>query len=134
MKKIIVNVDWDRNYSAALDNEDIAVVVTGKSLDEVKDRMEYSLRKHIEGMRADGDPIPAELAGDYELDYHLTIRALLHHTDGIVPRRALARVTGINVQQLSHYASGWRSPRPDMERRIVDGIHEIGRQLMSVSL
>lgn len=108
--------------------------MTGKTLDEIKERMEFSLRRHIDGMRADGESIPVEFAGEFELEYHLNIRALLHYTEGVVPRKALARVTGINLQQLSHYAFGWRNPRPDMQQRIVDGIHEIGRQLMSVSL
>lgn len=134
MKKIVINVDWDKNYGAAPANDEIGVAVTGKTLDEIKERMDISLRRHIAGMRTDGDPIPAEFSGEFELDYHLSIRALLHYTEGVVPRKALARVTGINLQQLSHYATGWRNPRPDMQQRIMNGIHEIGRQLMSVSL
>lgn len=134
MKKVIINVDWDKNYGASPENENIAVVVTGKTLDEIKERMEISLRRHIAGMLADGDPIPEEFSGDFELEYRLDIRALLHWTEGIVPRKALARVAGINLQQLSHYATGWRNPKPEMQQRIVKGIQEIGRQLMSVSL
>lgn len=134
MEKVVINVDWDENYGAAPANEDIAVAVTGKTLDEVKERMEYSLRRHIADMREDGDPVPDEFSGDYELEYHMNIRALLHYTEGIVPRKALARVTGINLQQLSHYATGWRNPKPEMQRRIVEGIREIGRQLIAISL
>lgn len=134
MKKVVINVDWDKNYGAAPANDEIAVAVSGKTLDELKERMEVSLRHHIDGMRADGDPIPTEFSGEFELDYHLNIRALLHYTEGIVPRKALARVTGINLQQLSHYATGWRNPKPEMQQRIVKGIHEIGKQLIAVSL
>lgn len=134
MKKVIINVSWDKNYGATPANEEIAVAVTGRTLDEVKERMEFSLRRHIDGMIADGDPVPEELSGEFELEYHLDIRALLHWTEGIVPRKALARVAGINLQQLSHYATGWRNPKPEMQQRIVKGIHEIGRQLVSVSL
>jgi predicted RNase H-like HicB family nuclease len=134
MKKVIINVDWDKNYGAAPANDEIGIAVTGKTLDEIKERMEFSLRRHIADMRSDGDPIPEELEGEFELDYHLNIRALLHFTEGVVPRKALAHVTGINPQQLSHYASGWRNPKPAMQRRIVEGIHEIGKQLIAVSL
>ncbi|WP_294593845.1 type II toxin-antitoxin system HicB family antitoxin [uncultured Rikenella sp.] len=134
MEKVIINVSWDKNYSAAPANEGVCVVVAGKTLDEVKERMEYSLGRHLAGMRADGDPIPAEFAGEYELEYHLNVRALLHYTEGLVPRTALARASGINVKQLTHYASGWRTPRPEMERRITNGIRAICQQLSSVSL
>lgn len=134
MEKVIINVSWDKNYSAAPANEGVCVVVSGKTLDEVKERMEYSLGRHLAGMREDGDPIPAEFAGEYELEYHLNVRALLHYTEGLVPRTALARASGINVKQLTHYASGWRTPRPDMKRRITNGIRAICQQLSSVSL
>jgi len=84
-------------------------------------------------MLEDGETVPAEFRGEFDLEYDLSVRALLRYTEGVVSRKALARVTGINLQQLSHYASGWRNPRPDMQQRIIDGIHEIGRQLISVS-
>ena len=45
---------------------------------------------------------------------------------------ALSRVTGINQRLLSHYANGLRNPRPAQRQRIVDGVHEIGRELLSV--
>lgn len=133
MDKVRIKVDWDANYGASPFNMDIAVAVTGKTFEEIQESMAFSLRLHLDGMRADGDPIPAEFSGDYELEYQFTTRALLHYTEGIVPRKALARVTGINLQQLSHYATGWRNPRPEMQRRIADGIREIGAQLIAVS-
>lgn len=134
MQKVIIKVDWDKNYSAAPENEGVCVVVAGKTLDEVKERMDYSLGRHLAGMREDGDPLPSEFAGEYELEYHLSIRALLHYTEGLIPRTALAHASGINVKQLTHYASGWRTPRPDTERRIMNGIRAICQQLSSVSL
>jgi len=134
MKQVVINVDWDKNYGASPANNAIACVVTGKTLNEIKERMAFSLSRHIADMCADGEAIPDEFCGEYELEYHLSIRALLNYTDGIVPRKALAHVTGINQQQLSHYASGWRHPRPEMQRKIIDGIRTIGKQLIAVSI
>lgn len=45
---------------------------------------------------------------------------------------AIARVSGINQQQLSHYASGLRVPRIEQRKRIVDGLHRIGKEFMEV--
>ena len=39
------------------------------------------------------------------------------------------KVTGINEAQLTHYANGFRKPRPVQRQRIIDGIHQIGREL-----
>ena len=133
MKKAIIHVDWDKNYSAAPANYSVACIVTGKTLDEVKQRMMFSLSKHLSDMSEDKEEIPDEFSGEFELEYQLSVRAMLHHTEGIVPRKALSHVTGINLQQLSHYASGWRTPRPKMQRRIMDGMSEIGKQLLVVS-
>ena len=47
-------------------------------------------------------------------------------------RKAIAKVTGINEAQLTHYANGFRKPRPLQKRKIVEGIHQLGRELMSI--
>jgi predicted RNase H-like HicB family nuclease len=134
MKKVIINVSWDKNYGAIPANDKVVCIVTGKTLEEIKERMMFSLSRHLDSMRANGDLIPAEFVGEFELEYHLNARALLHYTDGLIPRKAIAKSANINLQQLSHYASGWRSPRPDMEQRIAEGIHRIGKQLTAISL
>ena len=134
MKKIEVLISWDRNYGAHLEVGDGIVVMTGQTLDEVEKDFTEALESHLEWMRSDGDDIPAEFQGEYELDFRLSTQALLKYSEGIVSRKALSRVTGINQQQLSHYASGWRNPRPEMQQRIVAGIHALGNQLLSISL
>lgn len=72
--------------------------------------MEEALRQHIEWMIEDGDALPAEFVGEMELEYNLTTRAQLRYSENFITRKALSDVTGINLQQLSHYANGWRNP------------------------
>jgi predicted RNase H-like HicB family nuclease len=134
MKKVIINVHWNKNYGAIPANDQVVCVVTGKNIDEIKERMEQSLLLHLSSMMEDGDTIPTEFKGEYELEYRLDALALLHYTEGILSRKAIARVTGINLQQLSHYAHGWRKPRPEMQQRIVEGINKLGHQLITLSL
>ena len=133
MGKIIINVDWTDNYAAAPENEDIACVTTGRTFEELKKNMEEALRFHIEGMQEDGEAIPAEFSGEWEFEWHMTTAAMLHYVEKTVPKSAISKVTGINQQQLTHYASGWRRPRPDMRKRILDGIHAIGKELIAIS-
>ena len=109
MKKAIILVDWDRNYSAAAKDERVACIATGRSLDEIRINYERSLKLHLQGMKEDGEEIPEEFTEGYELVYYLTGKALMHYVDQYVTRKALARETGINLQQLSHYAKGCTS-------------------------
>ena len=133
MGKIIINVDYTDNFAACPANEDIACVSTGRTFEELKQNMEEGLRWHIDTMREDGDPIPEEFEGEWQLEWNMSVRALLHYTEGLVPKSAIAKATGINQQQLTHYASGYRVPRPAMRERIITGLHTIANQLAAIS-
>lgn len=133
MSKIKIIVDYTDNYAACPADDRIACVSTGRTLDEVKKSIAEGLRFHIDGMRADGEPIPAEFEGEWEFEWKLTARAMLHYTEGLVPKSAISKATGINQQQLTHYASGYRVPRPMMRQKILDGIHSIAALLSSIS-
>lgn len=132
----MVNVEWaDKNFSASLgDNVPGAVVIAAKDINELKREVEETLRFHIDGMLADGDEVPQWLAdGDYQLEYnYISAAALIHACEPYTTIAALSRATEINQRQLSHYANGLRHPRPEQRQRIIDGIHEIGKELLSV--
>ena len=54
----------ERNYSAYF--PDLAgCIATGKTLDEVKQRMREALELHLRGMREDGLPIPEPSLVEY---------------------------------------------------------------------
>lgn len=133
MSKIKIIVDYTDNYAACPADDRIACVSTGRTMDEVKENIAEGLRFHIDGMRADGEPIPTEFEGEWEFEWELTARAMLHYTEGLVPKSAISKATGINQQQLTHYASGYRVPRPMMRQKILDGIHSIAALLSSIS-
>ena len=61
MKKVIINVDWvPNNFSASPMNENVACVATGRTLEEAEMNIVDALKFHLEGMRLDGETIPAE--------------------------------------------------------------------------
>lgn len=130
MAKVGILIDWiEHNYGACPENENIACVSTGRTLEEIKRNIVEALEFHIEGMKADGDTIPPEFIGEWEPDFHLTTRAQLRYSEQFITRKALAAETGINEKQLCHYATGLKKPRPAMQKRIADGIHAIGKRL-----
>lgn len=135
MERIIVNVSWcEKNFGASLsENVPGAVVITAKTYDELVDEVLSTLEFHIKGMVADGDDIPDWLRnGDYELEYHLDAAALLQMCSPYASIAAISRVSGINQHQLSHYANGLKKPRSAQRKRIVEGLHKIGRELIAV--
>ena len=130
MKKVLIRIDWAKgNYGAAPDNDNVACVATGKTLEEVETNIVEALRFHLEGMRDNGETIPAEFEGEWIPEFQLTTRAQLKYSGNYITRKALARETGIAEQQLSHYANGQRHPRPEMQRKITAGIQSICQRL-----
>ena len=137
MEKIKVFVEWsNKNYSAATDDYDRlngVIVATGTTFEKLQKEFESALEFHIEGCLEDNDSLPEWLlSGNYQLEYELATSALLHRLDGILTRSAIARVSGINERQLGHYALGIRNPRPEKRKQIIDGIHQISRELATV--
>ena len=137
MEKIKVDVAWcDKNFGASLgDNVPGAVVLAAKTYEELLREVPETLRFHVEGMLADGDDVPQWLIdGDYEFEYNLIdVATVLRAYEPFVSLAAISRASGINQHQLSHYANGLKQPRPQQRQRIVDGIHKIGRELISLS-
>lgn len=133
MGKIVIRIDWvPNNYGAAPKNENIACVATGATLEEVKNNMLEALQFHLDGLKEDGLPIPEEMEGILEAEYELTTRALLKYTGNYITQKALSQETGIAEQQLSHYASGLRHPRPAIQQRILKGVQSIREHLAVV--
>lgn len=136
MEKIKVDVQWcDKNFGASLGNNvPGAVVLTAKTFEELKREVPETLHFHVEGMIADGEDVPQWLSdGDYEFEYNLLdVATMLRAYEPYYTLAALSHVTGINQHLLSHYANGLKHPRPQQRKRIVEGMHEIGRLLLAV--
>lgn len=60
------------------------------------------------------------------------IATILKSSGSLTTLAAISRETNINPNQLCHYASGNKTPRPAQRQRIIDGIHAIGRKLMDM--
>ncbi|WP_311441225.1 CopG family transcriptional regulator [Hoylesella buccalis] len=135
MEKIRVDIAWcEQNFGATFgENVPGAVAITAKTYDELMIEIPETLRFHIEGMINDGDAVPEWLRnGEYEFDYHLDTAALIRSCERYASLAAISRASGVNQRQLSHYANGVKKPRPQQRKRIVDGLHEIGRKLIAI--
>jgi len=109
-------------------------ISTGDTLAGMKANIREAIELHLEGSREDNDPIPEVFMGSWQLEFILTTEALLEAYSGIFTKAALSRVTGINERQLWHYAAGVRKPRRLQAKRIEEGIHKLGHELLSLQV
>ena len=135
MEKIRVEIQWcGHNFGATFsDNVPGAIALTARTYQELMKAIPETLQFHVEGLLADGDAVPEWLAkGAYEFEYHLDTAALIRSCEQYASLAAISRASGVNARLLSHYANGLKKPRPAQRQRIVEGLHKIGRHLMSV--
>ena len=135
MKKVIVNIGkTPQGYSASIDLLPGWVLGTSGSFTEFKKELQESIDVYVEWAKEDGDEYPSVFDEEYEFEYKFNIESLLCCYDGILSRAAISRFTGINERQLGHYICGRSHPRKEQEAKIVNGFHQIGRELLSVSV
>ena len=136
MEKIRIIIDWcDRNFGASVEDERIggAVVATHKTYEGILKAVAEAMRFHVETAVEDGDELPAWLVdGDYELCFEYSTAAIIRRSEAFTTLSAISRASGINPQQLSHYANGVKRPRAEQRERILQGIHALGQELLAV--
>lgn len=134
MEKIKVLISWSGdNYSAGTDQVNGTVFVTRRDINKLQAEFEKAFAVHIKLSLADGDKLSADIKnGRYTFEYELLTSALLHKYENYIKLSAIHKVTGINERQLGHYKSGEKNPRPEQRKKIIDGIHTIGKELLSI--
>jgi predicted RNase H-like HicB family nuclease len=135
MEKVIVEIYYTGNNYCAHAPILMGCVSTASTLSEMKKNIKEAIEFHIEGSLEDGETvIPEVFKGEYELEFKLSTEALLNAYSDIFTKAALSRITGINQRQLWHYASGMRKPRPAQCKRIEDGLHRLGAELLTIGV
>jgi predicted RNase H-like HicB family nuclease len=105
----------------------------GETVEAAKKDAKEVLDFFVKTSKEFNKPIPEILTGKYQLKFEFDTTALLDYIDGTVTQSALAKASGINVAQISHYATGRRKPRPAQREKIVCGLHQIANELLTVS-
>ena len=134
MKKVIVDIYYTGNNYCGHDPILLGCVSTGATLSDIKKNIKEAIEFHVESSLEDGDPIPEVFIGEYVLEFKLSVEALLNAYSDVFTKAALSRITGINQRQLWHYASGMRKPRPIQRKRIEDGLHRLGTELLNIGV
>ena len=105
----------------------------GETVEQAKEDAKIALESYIFVLNKYNKPVPEILSGDYELVFEFDMEALLKYIDGTVTKRAIAKASGINAAQLSHYSSGLKKPRKQQREKIIAGLHKIAKDLLAVN-
>ena len=105
----------------------------GETVESAKKDAENVIKFYIECLNDANESVPEILTGEYELVFEFDVEALLKYIDGTVTKRAIAKASGINAVQLTHYSSGLKKPRKAQRDKIISGLHKIANDLLAVS-
>jgi predicted RNase H-like HicB family nuclease len=133
MKQIHVTLEMGKDGYGVSFEEITNVFGFGETVEQAKQDAKASLDFYIECLNKTNRPLPEILQGEYELVFEFDVEALLKYIEGTVTKTALAKASGINATQLSHYSSGLKKPRKEQRNKIIAGLHQLGRDLLSVS-
>lgn len=125
--KIIIEKSID-SYGAYAENVE-GIYGAGDTVEEVK----QSVLDGIETLKT-LDKYPSILKGEYTIVYHYDTESLLNYYKGILSNPAIEKITGINQKQIAHYASGLKKPRPAQRKKIEEGLHRLGKELLAIEL
>lgn len=131
MKKVnaIIERAGDGTYSIYHDADDLDYLVTGtgSTVQEAKKCFEDGYQDMRRIFAEDGRPF-VELDFTYKYD----MASFLSYFSKVFSLAGLSRLTGINQQQLNHYANGHRRPSPKTVEKMQNAIQAFAEDLSSV--
>ncbi|MCM1517561.1 MAG: hypothetical protein NC117_02855 [Pseudoflavonifractor sp.] len=132
MEQLIINIGTSGDHYGAFAENCDGIYAAGETVESVKDDVTEAIRllKETRPM----DEVPPILRGEYEIIWKYDTQSLLRRYQGIFTNAALERLTGINQKQLWNYANGISKPRESAKRKIETALHNLGRELIALSL
>ena len=131
-QKLIISIGASSDHFGAYSDNCEGIYAAGDNVAAVKDDVLEAIRLIKE--TTPYEALPEPLKGEYEMEWHYDTQSLLKHYQGIFSNAALERMTGINQKQLWNYANGISKPREKARRQIETALHNLGRELLSLSL
>jgi len=132
MKTLRIIIEKSKDYFDAYADNCEGVYGAGETVEEAKENVLNGLDLLIKS--TDPKRLPEILKGQYTIIYKFDTQSFLNYYDKIFSKPALERLTGINQKQLHHYASGMRKPRAQQRKKIVDALHQLGQELLSIDI
>jgi predicted RNase H-like HicB family nuclease len=122
----------DGTYSVYCVNEMFSGM--GDTVEDATNNMQEQMQFFKETAAEDKHEYPAFLDEEFDVVYKFDAQSLLEYYAGIITPAALERLSGINRKQLWSYMHGHSKPRKQQVNKIQDALHNLGKELTSISL
>ena len=133
MMKALVIIEKDENgFGAYTDNTSTVLIGEGRTVEEAKADMLACYQELLDMYAEDGESVPDDLV-DLEFEYKYDISAMFNAFDFLNISKFAKRV-GISPGLMRHYKVGDTYISAKQAHKIQEGLHEIAREFLSVSL
>ena len=114
--------------------EDFPVTAYGETIEAAKKDLESAVADVLEFCKKEGkDPDPILNGGNLEFSFKYDIASIFNHF-GMLDATGLAKKIGMNPSLLRQYKTGHTLASDKQKQKIERGLHELGRELLSVRL
>ena len=131
--KIYVEKAEDGTYWGTSQNVPGVVSANAESLEALKRNMQQAFTDYLEVAKSEGEEWVRDLQPVLDFEYQLDIPSFFK----LLPElkiTLLARKAGINESLMRQYATGKANASEKRAKQIEKAIHELGEELLSVSL
>ena len=125
---VVIERGIDGSFSAYIadDNCEFGCIGEGKSVEETKADFMKAVGEMQEVYAEEGSKFP-----DVEFDFIYDMASFLNYYAYAFSLAGLARITGVNQGQLSHYVTGRRRPSKSTVEKIEQSLHDFANDWSS---
>ena len=126
---VVIERGIDGSFSAYIadDNCEFGCIGEGKSVEETKADFMKAVGEMQEVYAEEGSKFP-----DVEFDFIYDMASFLNYYAYAFSLAGLARITGVNQGQLSHYVTGRRRPSKSTVEKIEQSLHDCANEIGQV--
>lgn len=126
---VVIERGIDGSFSPYIadDNCEFGCIGEGKSVEETKADFMKAVGEMQEVYAEEGSKFP-----DVEFDFIYDMASFLNYYAYAFSLAGLARITGVNQGQLSHYVTGRRRPSKSTVEKIEQSLHDFANEIGQV--
>lgn len=126
---VVIERGIDGSFSAYIadDNCEFGCIGEGKSVEETKADFMKAVGEMQEVYAEEGSKFP-----DVKFDFIYDMASFLNYYAYAFSLAGLARITGVNQGQLSHYVTGRRRPSKSTVEKIEQSLHDFAKEIGQV--
>lgn len=132
MERIIMNISASKDMFGAFSENCEGIYAAGDTIEATKADTYEAIRLIKKNLPE--DRWPEQIKGEFEIEWKFDVPSFLEYYGGIMSLAGMERLTGINQKQLSNYLNHRAVPRRKQADRIINGMHQFARELLSITL